>query len=78
MCQASEGEAAMVRYMEERDRRRGKPYGCSFQAGFYQCPNEYRESALVLLNRPARGGFGWECRDCGSWYPETQEAASHG
>lgn len=46
MCQAYQSEASYVIWKEERDHKAGKPYGCSFQAGYFQCPNEYNQYCL--------------------------------
>jgi hypothetical protein len=64
MCHAFEVERRLFLLAEQREREMGKPYRCEAQAGYYQCDGEvwrvYREGK----------GPGWECRDCGCFYPE--------
>lgn len=70
MCQAYEAERKFVIWKEERDRKHGKPVGCSFQAGYFQCPNKFNTYALTEVC--AKGEWGWRCRDCGTFYPAME------
>lgn len=67
MCQAYQSEASYVIWKEERDHKAGKPYGCSFQAGYFQCPNEYNQYCL------SEDVSGWTCDTCGTFYPRTDK-----
>jgi hypothetical protein len=79
MCQAYDGAAEARWYYQhvESEQKRGHPGGCDFQAGYFQCPNRDRRSALnflcINLKESLNGAeriWGWKCEDCGSFYPE--------
>jgi hypothetical protein len=54
--------------MEQREREKGRPYGCDFQAGYFTCPNTYRPPSRCVRN----GRWGWACSECGTFYPEKE------
>jgi hypothetical protein len=66
-----EAVAQSIRADEDAE---GHPGGCDFQAGFYQCPNRWNRYALRPICRIRSGHYvyGWECRDCGTWYPRRE------
>lgn len=76
MCQAYEAEAAFVRWREERDAEAGRPYGCDFQAGYFQCPERNNYYALSerykVVSTSGDKLWGWECRTCGTFYPNNK------
>lgn len=82
MCQGYDAEHRAVLSMEADEVRRGHPLGCDFQAGFFQCPNRYNRYAVTYTreylgkdkygDRKYGDRFGWECRTCGTFYPEKE------